>query len=57
MEQDLVLRTAYDSGLKCGMSLDGMPSECPFETGSSIAERIAWMSGFSVGKAVKFAKR
>lgn len=57
MEQDLVLRTAYDAGLKCGLSQEGMPSECPFEPGSSIAERIAWMSGFSVGKAVKLTRR
>lgn len=47
------LRSAYEAGLKVGRSIDGLPKTCPFEQGGALAERFAWLSGFSVGKAVR----
>lgn len=56
MHDDQVLRAAYDAGLNCGLSINGLPTECPFELSTGIAQRIAWLSGFSVGKAVKLSR-
>jgi hypothetical protein len=40
--------------LKIGRSVDGLPKTCPFENdGGALSERFAWLSGFSVGKAVR----
>jgi ribosome modulation factor len=50
------LKSAYDAGLQCGQSISGLPGRCPFERGETLSERIAWLSGFSVGKAVKHRK-
>lgn len=47
------IRAAYDVGLKVGRSVDGLPKACPSEQeGGALSERFAWLSGFSVGKAV-----
>lgn len=53
MDQDRILRAAYDAGLVCGRSIAGLPDQCPFNQITGLAERIAWLSGFSVGKAVR----
>ena len=48
------IRAAYEVGLKVGRSVDGLPKTCPFEQeGGALSERFAWLSGFSVGKAVR----
>lgn len=57
MAHDETLRAAYDSGLVCGRSIEGLPAECPFDRFAGLAERIAWLSGFSVGKAVRVTAR
>lgn len=57
MAHDEILRVAYDAGLACGRSIAGLPAECPFDSIKSLAERIAWLSGFSVGKAVRVTER
>jgi ribosome modulation factor len=53
MPHTVKLRAAYEAGLKTGRSIDGLPKTCPFEQGGALAERFAWLSGFSVGKAVR----
>lgn len=52
---DAKLRDAYEDGLKSGQR-NGLPETCPFEIHDAMSERFAWLSGFSVGKAVKLAK-
>jgi ribosome modulation factor len=50
-----LLRDAYEAGLKSGQS-EGVPDQCPFEVHDKMSERFAWLSGFSVGKAVRRLK-
>jgi hypothetical protein len=57
MAHDEILRAAYEAGLACGRSIAGLPAECPFDNMKGLAERIAWLSGFSVGKAVRVTER
>jgi len=49
------LRAAYEAGLKSGQR-QGVPDKCPFEIHDAMSERFAWLSGFSVGKAVRLLK-
>jgi hypothetical protein len=49
------LRAAYDAGLKSGQR-EGVPDQCPFEIRDRLSERFAWLSGFSVGKAIRTLK-
>jgi hypothetical protein len=50
-----MLRDAYEAGLKSGQR-EGIPDQCPFEVHDKMSERFAWLSGFSVGKAVRRLK-
>lgn len=50
-----LLRAAYEAGLKSGQR-EGVPDQCPFEIRDAMSERFAWLSGFSVGKAVQLLK-
>jgi ribosome modulation factor len=50
-----LLRDAYEAGLKSGQS-EGVSDQCPFEVHDKMSERFAWLSGFSVGKAVRRLK-
>jgi len=50
-----LLRAAYEAGLKSGQR-EGVPDQCPFEIRNKLAERFAWLSGFSVGKTVRLLK-
>jgi ribosome modulation factor len=52
---DAKLRRAYDDGLKSGRR-GGVPDVCPFKVSDAMPERFAWLSGFSVGKAVRLTK-
>ncbi len=44
------LRAAYDAGMKIGNTTSGLPAECPFSHDEGLAERFAWLSGFSVAR-------
>lgn len=50
MPTDPHLRAAYDAGMKVGNKTAGLPAECPFHSGEGLAERFAWLSGFSVAR-------
>jgi hypothetical protein len=50
-----LLRDAYEAGLRSGQR-EGVPDQCPFEIQDKMSERFAWLSGFSVGKAVRRLK-
>lgn len=50
-----LLRAAYEAGLQSGQR-DGVPDQCPFDICDKLSERFAWLSGFSVGKAVRLLK-
>ncbi len=55
MPHTAILRAAYEAGLKVGREA-GLPAQCPFDQAGPLAERFAWLSGFSVGKAVRLRK-
>lgn len=50
MSSDPRLRAAYDAGMKVGNTTAGLPAECLFHSGEGLAERFAWLSGFSVAR-------
>ncbi len=50
-----MLRDAYEAGLESGQS-EGVSDQCHFEVHEKMSERLAWLSGFSVGKAVRRLK-
>lgn len=50
---DPILRAAYDAGFTVGRTTSGLPAQCPFkDSEAKIAERMAWLSGFSVARLV-----
>lgn len=50
MTSDPRLRAAYEDGMKVGNTTAGLSAECPFRRGEGLAERFAWLSGFSVAR-------